>query len=100
MEEIREQYPDMAVMDFEGNYLDKKVTGHQGWNGSAYPRSYVGMDEDWEYDGKDYKWTDRFDCVMIADIDPGTEDELPVYLALLVKDDVVAAITFYYPTAG
>ena len=96
MEEILEKYPDMAVMDFEGNYLDKEVAGHQGWNGSAYPRSYVGMDEELEFD---YEWQEQFDCIMIADIDSGV-DTKPVYVGLLVKDNMVAAITFYDPTAG
>lgn len=100
MEEIREQYPAMAVMDFEGNYLDKEVTGHQGWNDTAYPRSSEGMDESWEYGGKDYRWSDQFDCIMFADIDLGTKDTLPLAVALLVKDGAVAAITFYYPTAN
>lgn len=53
----------------------------------------------WEYNGKDYKWSNQFDCIMIADIDLGETDTLPVYLGLLVKDEKVAAITFYYPTA-
>ncbi len=100
MEEVLEKYPNMAVMDFEGNYLDKGVTGHMGWNGIAYPRSLSGMDENLEYDGKYYEWSDQFDCVMIADIELEVEDALPVCLALLVKDNMVAAITFYYPTAG
>ncbi|MBD5479676.1 MAG: hypothetical protein HDR14_10365 [Lachnospiraceae bacterium] len=100
MEEVLEKYPNMAVMNFDGSYLDKEVTGHQGWNPIAYPRSYVGMDADWDYAGKDYQWSDQFDCIMIADIDLGAEDTLPLYLALMVKDHAVAAITFYYPTAG
>ena len=100
MEEVLEKYPDMAVMNFDGSYLDKEVTGHQGWNPIAYPCSYVGMDEDWDYEGKDYQWSDQFDCIMIADIDFGAEDTLPLYLALMVKDHAVTAITFYYPTAG
>lgn len=100
MEEVLEKYPDMAVMNFDGSYLDKEVAGHQGWNPTAYPRSYIGMDEDWDYAGKDYEWSDQFDHIMIADIDLGVEDTLPLYLALMIKDDAVAAITFYCPTAG
>lgn len=100
MDEVLEKYPDMAVMNFDGSYLEKEVTGHQGWNPTAYPHSYVGMDEDWDYAGKDYEWSDRFDCIMIADIDLGAEDTLPLYLALMVKDHAVAAITFCCPTAG
>lgn len=93
------QYPDMAVIDFEGNAIYEKVTGYLGWNGTAYPRSYAGMDSSWEYDGEYYEWTDQFDYAMIADIKI-EEDTLPMYVALLMKDKAVAAITFYYPTAG
>lgn len=100
MDEVLEKYPDMAVMNFDGRYLEKEVTGHQGWSPTAYPCSYVGMDGDWDYEGKDYQWSDQFDCIMIADIDLGVEDTLPLYLGLMVKDNAVAAITFYYPTAG
>lgn len=99
-EEVLDQYPDMAVMDFEGDYLEKEVAGHLGWNAAAYPRSYAGMDEEWDYADKDYEWSDQFDCIMIADIDFGEEDTSPVYLALMIKDNAVAAITFYCPTAG
>lgn len=99
-EEILAEYPDMAVMDFEGNYLQKEVTGHQGWNNVAYPRSYIDMDDEWDYNGEDYYWENQFDYIMIANIDLGTYDTLPIYVGLLMKDDTVSAITFYYPTAG
>lgn len=99
-EEVLDQYPDMAVMDFDGNHLGKEVPGHLGWSAVAYPRSYVGMDEDRDYAGEDYEWSDQFDYIMIANIDLEAEDTLPVYLALMIKDHAVAAITFYCPTAG
>ena len=83
-EELLAEYQDMAVMDFEGNYLQKEVTGNLGWNSAAYPPGFQT----------------RFDCVMFADIDLGTYDTLPIYVGLLMKDDTVAAITFYYPTAN
>ncbi|MGN1147360.1 MAG: hypothetical protein ACI4TB_02995 [Lachnospiraceae bacterium] len=83
-EEILEKYPNMAVMDFEGNYLYEEVTGHQGWNSAAYPGGFET----------------RFDYIMIADIDLGTYDTLPIYVGLLMKKDTVSAITFYYPTAN
>ena len=83
-EELLAAYPDMAVMDFEDNYLQKEVTGHQGWNSAAYPPGFQT----------------RFDYIMFADIDLGTYDTLPIYVGLLMKDDTVSAITFYYPTAG
>ena len=98
--EILEQFPNMAVIDFEGNFIYDKVTGFMGWNGWLYPNSYVGMDSDWNYEGKNYYWTDQFDYIMIADIDLNDVDTLPIYVGLLIKDHVVAAITFYYPTAG
>lgn len=102
--EVLEQFPNMAVMNFDGpgdgDYVYSYVTGHQGWNGIAYPRSYVGMDSDWKYYGEDYYWTNQFDYIMIADIILEDYDRLPIYLGLLMKYGKVAAITFYYPTAG
>lgn len=100
MQEVLEQYPDMAVVDFEGNMLSQGITGTQGWNGTAYPRSYLDMDAQHPYDGKDYKWTDQFDCAMLADAAMGTADEPPACAALLIKDGRVYAITFFYPAAG
>lgn len=83
-EELLAEYPDMAVMDFEGNNLQKEVTGHLGWNSAAYPPGFQT----------------RYDYIMFADIDLGTYDTLPIYVGLLMKDDTVSAITFYYPTAN
>lgn len=98
-DEVSEQYPAMAILDTQGNILND-VTGHMGWNGVAYPHSLAGMDAEWEYpDNKDYNWAEQFDCIMIADIEQ-EQDSLPVYMALMIKDDKVAAITFYRPTAG
>lgn len=98
-DEVLSEYPDMAIVEFDGITTKNGITGHQGWNGAAYPRSYIGMDSEWEYGGKDYAWTDQFEYVMIADIDLGEPDTLPKYLGLLMENDTVAAITFYYPTA-
>lgn len=53
------------------------------WNGTAYPDH----------------WTDAFDEIMIANIEDGVENP-PVFLALMMKDDKVLAITQYLPTAG
>ncbi len=99
-EEILEKYPNMASMDFEGNYLDGIRTPKLAWNGSAYPRSYIGMDSDFDYYGEDYRWENQFDYVIIADINLGTYETLPICIGLLMKDDIVSAITFYYPTAN
>lgn len=98
-EDILAQYPNMAVLDFDNNFVYEEVTACLGWNGTAYPHSYTGMDVEWNYEGKDYYWTDQFDYIMIADI-VQEPDELPVYLGLLMKDNTVTAITFYCPTAG
>lgn len=98
--DIIKHFPNMAVIDFENNYIYDEVTGFMGWNGTAYPRSDVGMDSDWAYGEKDYRWTDQFDYIMVADIGTGDSDALPIYLGLLIKDNEVAAITFYNPTAG
>lgn len=89
----------MTMLDMVGNTLNR-VSGHMGWNSTAYPRSPVGMDEKLQYaDGKEYRWEDQFDYVMIADIKQPLGG-LPVYVALIMKDDIVSAITFYDPTAG
>lgn len=99
--EVLAQYPDMAVIDFENNHIYQEVTAFMGCNGTAYPRSYAGRDSEWDYEGKEYySWTDQFDYIMVADINLNDVDTLPIYLGLLTKDHVVAAITFYYPTAG
>lgn len=97
--EVLERYPAMAILDMEGSTLNG-VTGHLGWNPVAYPSSPAGMDERLEYiDGKDYCWEGQFDAVMIAEVEQPM-DALPVYVALMMKDDAVSAITFYCPTAS
>lgn len=98
-QEVNELYSNLAVIDMEGNCLND-VTQHQGWNGVTYPRSREGMDEKWDYAGKEsYEWKDQFDYIMIADVRQ-PENAQPVYMALMMKEDKVAAITFYCPTAG
>lgn len=97
--EIIESYPAMAVVDKEGNILND-VTRCAGWNNVAYPRSPFGMDTEWDYvDNEDYYWDNQFDYMILADVEQ-QQDAMPKYIALMMKDDVVAAITFYYPTAG
>lgn len=97
--EVIELYPAMAMLDMENNILNG-VVGHMGWNQAAYPRSPAGMDEELQYaDGKGYRWENQFDSVMIAEIEQ-PPDTIPVYVALMMKDDIVTAITFYHPTAG
>lgn len=99
--DVLEKYPYMRIEDFAGNCLsDSDYKEATWWNGAAYPKSVLGIDPDFVYNGKDYNWLDQFDYVMIADIDLGTYDTLPVCLGLLMKDEKVKAITFYYPTAG
>ncbi len=100
-EEILAKYPYTRIEDFEGNCLsDSLAPEFVCWNGVAYPRSAQGTDPNFEYNGKDYRWWNRFDYVMMLDIDLGTYDTLPIYLGLLMKEEKVGAITFYYPTAG
>lgn len=98
-DEILAAYPNMAVMDFNGNFLQDKIDC-LGWNFAAYPRSYLDMDASFDYGGTDYFWSDQFDHLLIAEVDQNSPDVLPLYLALLIKDQSVAAITFYHPTAN
>lgn len=95
-EDILAKYPNMAVMNFNNEYLYEAVTAHQGWNGNSYPR--IIHEEDDVY--TESCWLEQFDYVMIGDINLGTEDTLPIYVGLLMKDGKVAAITKYNPTAG
>ncbi|MCM1342301.1 MAG: hypothetical protein NC305_10400 [Lachnospiraceae bacterium] len=48
--------------------------------------------------------TGRNECDRHSDPDAGGggagADSLPLYAALMMKDDIVSAITFYDPTAG
>lgn len=100
-EEILAKYPYTRIEDFAGNCLsDSLAPEYVCWNGGAYPRSAQGTDPNFEYNGRDYSWWNQFDYVMMLDIDLGTYDTLPIYLGLLMKDEKVKAITFYYPTAG
>ncbi|MCM1191077.1 MAG: M56 family metallopeptidase [Butyrivibrio sp.] len=97
--EVLELYPDMWIENTSRNAVNG--TGDaMWWNPAAYPRSYRWMAEEWEYgEAEEYYWDSRFDYVMIADIEQDP-DTLPVFMALMMKDDGVAAITFYYPTAN
>lgn len=95
-EDILAKYPNMAVMNFQNEYLYEVVTGHQGWNGIAYP--CITQEENGVYMRQ--CWLDQFDYVMIGDINLKTEDTVPIYLGLLMKDGKVGAITKYNPTAG
>ncbi len=100
-EEILTKYPYARIEDFEGNCLSDSLAPEATcWNGTAYPRSAQGTDPNFEYNGKDYRWWNQFDYVMMLDIDLGTYDTLPIYVGLLMKDEKVKAITFYYPTAN
>ncbi len=75
-EEVLEICPNMRAIGFESE-------GFPAWNGTAYPEH----------------WTDAFDGILTANIEDGI-DNLPVCLALMMKDDKVLAITKYEPTAG
>lgn len=54
------------------------------WNGSGYPDC----------------WAESFDYAMVVEMDDGVNDNLAIYLALLMRDDTVCAITPYAPMAG
>ena len=75
-EEALEICPVLISIDFEG-------TGWPAWNGIAYPDN----------------WTDEFDNILTANIE-NHKDDLPVFLALMMKSGKIAAITQYEPTAG
>ena len=97
--ELLECYPNMWIEDTEGNVINSKADW-TWWNNTSYPRSPKGTDEEWDYGGEEYYyWDSQFDYIMIADIEQ-EPDTLPLSVALMMKDDVVAAITFYYPTAN
>lgn len=100
-EEVLTKYPYARMEDFEGKCLsDSLAPEFVCWNGVAYPRSAQGTDPDFEYQGTDYYWWNQFDYVMMLDIDLGTYDTLPIYVGLLMKEEKVRAITFYYPTVN
>ena len=96
-QEVLERYPNMEVVDFENQpvYKERKIWGCMGWNNGHYPDGVEVTDGTSEY-----SWLKQFDYIMIGDVDQGSYDTLPVYVGLLVKDKVVQAITFQYPTAG
>ena len=84
-EEIAESHPDMVILDLKtfevtnGSFVD-----FPGFNAYAYPVK--------EYDRD--MWVDGFDTAMIARVE--LPEGLPAeYLALMIKDGRVAAITFY-----
>ncbi len=93
-EEVLALYPNMAVLDFEGKPVYKEVIGANIWNLGHYPQS-----ETWLEDGIDYQWTDQFDYVMMGLIEQ-EDNTLPWYVGLMVKDNIVRAISFHSPTAG
>lgn len=98
--EVLELYPNLAAMDFEGNFIYEKVDGCLGWNNATYPRSPQDTDDTWAYENADYYWTNQFDYVLIGNIETNVTDDAPYYVGLLIKDATISAITFYCPTAG
>lgn len=98
VEEVLQLYPNIVAIDFEDNYVFREGTRFIGWNFTAYPHSYIGEDDTYAYNDKDFYWHNQFDFLLIADV--VQPDTLPIYLGLLVKDNEVTAITFYYPTAS
>ncbi len=97
--ELLARYPNMRIEDTERNLSDS-IADWIWWNNTAYPRSPIGLDEEWNYGGEEYYyWDSQFDYIMIGDIEQ-EPDTLPLSVALMMKDDIVKAITFYYPTAN
>ncbi len=97
--ELLECYPNMRIEDTEGNVIDS-MADWIWWNNTSYPRSHIGMDEEWNYGGEEYYyWDSQFDYIIIANIEQ-EPDALPLSAALMMKDDIVRAITFYCPTAN
>lgn len=98
-EEIFTRYPNMAKIYFQDDYITSPK-GCLGWNGTTYPHSYIGWDETYEYIDGDYNWTNQFDYAIVGNVVRDDDIEAPLYVALLVKDEFVDAITFYSPTDG
>lgn len=82
--ELLARYPNVAIMDFDEQYISEFRGGNMGWNGVAFPDN----------------WTEQFDYIAIANIDIGAVDVLPQYLGFFIKDRIIKAITIYFPTAG
>lgn len=99
VEEIFTRYPNMAKIYFQDDYITS-LKGCLGWSGTTYPHSHVGWDENYEYVDGDYNWTNQFDYAIVGNVVRDNDIEAPLYVALLVKDEFVEAITFYSPTDG
>ncbi len=74
------QYPNLKKYETSDNPY---------WNSLAYPNDEEG-----------YTWDSQYDYMMFIDIDNGVKDDLPQYMAMMMKDDYIAAITYIYPTAN
>ncbi len=99
VEEIFTRYPNMAKIYFHDDYI-ASPKGCLGWSDTTYPHSYMGWDENYEYINGDYNWTNQFDYAIVGNVVRDNDIEAPLYVALLVKDEFVEAITFYSPTDG
>ncbi len=88
-EELRAGFRNLVAIDFENNYYLTEGKQTDGWNYKLYPHSLPGSDTD-------YLWSDQFDYLFLADI-VQENDTAPLRLGLLMKDDIVAGITFYPP---
>lgn len=99
VEEIFIRYPNMAKIYFQDDY-STLPKGCLGWSGVTYPHSIIGWDENYEYIDGDYNWTNQFDYAIVGNVVRENDIEAPLYVALLIKDEFVDAITFYSPTDG
>ncbi len=78
-EEICEKYPNVAIMNFDNTYISEPREDNKGWRVDEYPES----------------WLSRFDYVITAGLDPVESRANTAYIALMMKDKAVAAITYY-----
>lgn len=69
------------IKKLTGRLIPYAMPGHNCLAGILFPAIYVAAEQidDWDYEDK---------------------DTLTMYLGLLMKHNRVAAITFFYPTAG
>lgn len=100
-EEILNLYPDMAVVEIDGESYPKDPARSLTFDSTAYPHSYSGDDENLNYQGKEYwHWHYQFDSCLLAEIDAETLQGRAMALALMMRNDKVEAITFYCTNDG
>ena len=85
--ELLSLYPDLAEWSFvEGKEIAHK-TAFEGINFFSFPRTDLRS------------WTDGFEYALIGKI-TDTDDTRSIYIAFMIKDSVLTAVTTYYPMDG